>query len=47
MASARSERMKKQNDLQDMPKAKLNAENFKKGARLFDYLGKQKWTFAI
>jgi ABC-type multidrug transport system fused ATPase/permease subunit len=39
--------MKKQNDLQDMPKAKLNAENFKKGARLFDYLGKQKWTFAI
>jgi ABC-type multidrug transport system fused ATPase/permease subunit len=47
MASARSERMKKQNDLQDMPKAKLNAENFKKGARLFDYLGKQKWTFTI
>lgn len=47
MASARSERMKKQNDLQDMPKAKLNAENFKKGARLFDYLGKQKWSFAI
>lgn len=47
MASARSEQMKKQNDLQDMPKAKLNAENFKKGARLFDYLGKQKWTFAI
>ena len=47
MASTRSERMKKQNDLQDMPKAKLNAENFKKGARLFDYLGKQKWTFAI
>ena len=47
MASARSERMKKQNDLQDIPKAKLNAENFKKGARLFDYLGKQKWTFAI
>ncbi len=47
MASARSVRMKKQNDLQDMPKAKLNAENFKKGARLFDYLGKQKWTFAI
>ncbi len=47
MSSARSERMKKQNDLQDMPKAKLNAENFKKGARLFDYLGKQKWTFAI
>ena len=47
MASARSERMKKQNDLQDLPKAKLNAENFKKGARLFDYLGKQKWTFAI
>ena len=47
MSSARSERMKKQNDLQYMPKAKLNAENFKKGARLFDYLGKQKWTFAI
>lgn len=47
MASARSERMKKQNDLQDMPKAKLNAQNFKKGARLFDYLGKQKLSFAI
>ena len=35
MASSRSERLKKQNDLEDMPKAKLNAENFKKGARLF------------
>jgi ABC-type multidrug transport system fused ATPase/permease subunit len=45
--SQRSERVKKNNELQDMPKAKLNAENFKKGARLFNYLGSQKWAFAL
>lgn len=33
--------------MQDMPKAKLNAENFKKGSRLFSYLGDQKWAFAL
>ncbi|MBK7761995.1 MAG: ATP-binding cassette domain-containing protein [Bacteroidetes bacterium] len=39
--------MKRSNELQDMPKAKLNAENFKKGARLFSYLGAQKWAFVL
>lgn len=39
--------MKRQSDLQDMPKAKLNAENLKKGSRLFDYLGGQKWAFIL
>ena len=47
MSSARSERMKRSNELQDMPKAKLNAENFKKGARLFSYLGNQKVAFGF
>ncbi len=47
MASARQERMQKQQAMQDMPKAKLNAANFKKGARLFNYLGNQKWAFAL
>ncbi len=45
--SARSERIKKNNERQDMPKAKLNVANFKKGARLFNYLGNQKWAFAL
>lgn len=39
--------MQKQQALQDMPKAKLNAANFKKGARLFNYLGNQKGAFAL
>lgn len=47
MSSARQERMKRNNEMQDMPKAKLNAENFKKGSRLFSYLGGQKWAFAL
>lgn len=47
MSSARQERMDKLNQQQGMPKAKLNAENFRKGARLFTYLGKQKLSFAI
>ncbi len=47
MSSARQERMKRSIEQQDMPKAKLNAENFKKGARLFSYLGGQKWAFGI
>ncbi len=45
--SQRSERVKKNNTNQELPKAKLNAANFKKGARLFSYLGNQKWAFAI
>lgn len=47
MSSARQERIDKLNQQQGMPKAKLNAENFRKGARLFSYLGKQKLAFAI
>jgi len=47
MASARQERMQKKQAMQDMPKAKLNAANFKKGARLFNYLGNQKGAFAL
>jgi len=47
MSSAREERMKRSNELQDMPKAKLNAANFKKGSRLFSYLGDQKWAFGL
>jgi ABC-type multidrug transport system fused ATPase/permease subunit len=39
--------MDKLNQQQGMPKAKLNAENFRKGARLFSYLGKQKLAFAL
>lgn len=31
----------------DIPKAKFSAANFKKSFRLFDYLGKSKWVFAI
>lgn len=47
MASSRSERMKRNNDMQDIPKAKLNAANFKRSTRLFDYLGKEKMSFAL
>lgn len=47
MSSARNDRMKRMNELQDMPKAKLNAENLKKGSRLFHYMGEQKWSFAL
>lgn len=31
----------------ELPKAKLNKENFKKSLRLFTYLEKQKWKFAL
>lgn len=31
----------------DIPKAKLSKENFKKTTRLFKYLGKSKWIFVI
>jgi ABC-type multidrug transport system fused ATPase/permease subunit len=47
MSSARQERIRKMNDLQELPKAKLNAANFKKGSRLFSYLGDQKWAFTL
>lgn len=47
MASSRSERIKHNNDMQDIPKAKLNAANFKRSTRLFDYLGKEKMSFAL
>lgn len=47
MASARQERMQRMQEVQDLPKARLNAANFKKGARLFHYLGNQGWAFAL
>jgi ABC-type multidrug transport system fused ATPase/permease subunit len=31
----------------EIPKAKLSKENFKKSFRLFKYLGKSKWLFAL
>lgn len=31
----------------DLPKAKLSKENFKKSFRLFSYLGKSKWIFVL
>ncbi|MES2763563.1 MAG: ABC transporter ATP-binding protein [Bacteroidota bacterium] len=31
----------------DIPKAKLSRENFKKSFRLFNYLGKSKWIFVV
>lgn len=31
----------------DIPKARLSKENFKKSFRLFKYLGKSKWIFAL
>src|SRR5688572_22987962 len=34
-------------DKQDLPKAKLNAENLKKSLKLFHYLGHQKWKFTL
>ena len=31
----------------ELPKAKLSKENFKKSFRLFSYLGKSKWIFVL
>lgn len=31
----------------DIPKAKFNKENIQKAARLFDYMGNQKWKFIL
>lgn len=47
MASSRSERMKRNQELQELPKAKLNAQNLKKSTRLFAYLGKEKLSFGF
>lgn len=38
---------KKDRSLEDLPKAKLNAENLKKSVRLFHYLGKNRWKFVL
>src|ERR1051325_10439931 len=32
---------------EDLPKAKLTFENLKKSLRLFKYIGKHKWNFAL
>lgn len=34
-------------DTEDLPKVKLSWQNLKKSARLFTYLGKHKWQFAM
>ena len=38
---------KKEKDKEDLPKAKLSLQNFKKSFRLFQYLGKSKWIFIL
>jgi hypothetical protein len=38
---------KKDTTKDELPKAKFSKENFKKSYRLFKYLGKSKWIFAI
>ncbi len=38
---------KKEKDKEDLPKAKLSIQNFKKSFRLFQYLGKSKWIFIL
>src|ERR1700739_3148772 len=35
------------NDAEEIPKAKLSRENFKKSLRLFTYLGQHKWKFTL
>jgi ABC-type multidrug transport system fused ATPase/permease subunit len=45
--STRSERESNRMAKEDLPKAKLNAENFKKSLKLFHYLGHNKWKFVI
>jgi ABC-type multidrug transport system fused ATPase/permease subunit len=47
MSSARNDRINRNNEMEDIPKVKLSIENFRKGSRLFDYLGQQKWSFAF
>ena len=37
----------KHKDQDDIPKAKFSSANFKKSFRLFKYLGKSKWIFAL
>ncbi len=44
MAKATGVKHKPQDDI---PKAKLSSENFKKSFRLFKYLGKSKWLFTL
>jgi len=39
--------MKRNQELQELPKAKLNVQNFKKSTRLFSYLGKEKLSFGL
>ena len=38
---------KKEKDKEDLPKAKLSLQNFKKSFRLFQYIGKSKWVFIL
>lgn len=35
------------NDTDDLPKAKLSIQNFKRSLRLFSYVGKHKWKFFL
>lgn len=37
----------KQNATEDLPKVKLNWENLRRSFRLLDYVGNQKWKFAL
>ncbi len=38
---------RKLKDTDDLPKAKINSQSLKKTFRLFNYVGKHKWTFII
>ena len=38
---------KKATKHEDLPKAKLNLDNFKKSMRIFKYVGKHKWKFFL
>jgi ABC-type multidrug transport system fused ATPase/permease subunit len=40
-------RKSKSTNEEDLPKAKLNLQNLKKSLRIFKYVGKHKWKFAL
>src|ERR1700744_6801167 len=37
----------KPSETEDLPKAKLSLQNFKKSLRLFNFVGKHKWKFFV
>ncbi|MBS1651375.1 MAG: ABC transporter ATP-binding protein [Bacteroidetes bacterium] len=47
MAKSRRGAGPQKSEAEELPKAKLSAANFKKSLRLFSYIKKQKWKFAL